>query len=487
MPAPNSAPILSVIGLGKLGIPMVACLAAKGFRVIGVDRDAPRVAAVQRGLAPIAEPLVQQMFDAHRANFSATTDTAAAVDVADITFIIVPTPSMADGTFTNKFVLEACRAVAGSLQRKTRYHLVVITSTVMPGSTSGVIADTLVKLSGKTLGRDFGLCYAPEFIALGSVVRNFLNPDFLLIGECDDQAGAMLSELYQQVCDNHPPVMRMSPVNAELTKIAVNTYVTTKISFANMLASVCEGLPGGDVDVVTQALGLDSRIGPKYLKGAVAFGGPCFPRDTLAFAALARSVDAAAGLAQATDEMNQNVTQRLAQRVIAELDHHGVAPAAPPSSPISNPPCVAILGLAYKPDTDVVECSPGLLLAQTLSERGVTVIGHDPLAGKSAARALGKRITIVDDLDAVVRDAQVMVLTTPWPQYRALPEVVLRHDPARRWRPLIIDCWRMLDAAALAGSARYIALGMGPAQDAPLPIRMFNQQLNDIIAVRAAG
>jgi UDPglucose 6-dehydrogenase len=199
------------------------------------------------------------------------------------------------------------------------------------------------------------MCYNPEFIALGSVIRDFLNPDFVLIGESDERSGQVLEGIYRQVCENDPPIVRMNFINAELTKLAVNTFVTTKISFANMLARICERLPGADVDVVTRALGLDSRIGAKYLKGAVSYGGPCFPRDNLALIATARKVGAPADIAEATDRFNRWQVGWLADLVWAYLPEGGV---------------VGILGLAYKPNTDVVEESVGLLLAGELGARG---------------------------------------------------------------------------------------------------------------------
>src|SRR5205823_399946 len=153
-----------------------------------------------------------------------------------------------------------------------------LTSTVLPGSTRYGLLPVLEGASGKRCGRDFGLCYSPEFIALGTVIKDFLRPDFLLIGESDSAAGDQLQDLYRDVCETQPPVARMSWVNAELTKIAVNTYVTMKITFANSLAMLCQRLPGGDIDAVTSALGLDSRIGPRYLKAGLGYGGPCFPR-----------------------------------------------------------------------------------------------------------------------------------------------------------------------------------------------------------------
>ena len=248
-------------------------------------------------------------------------------------------------------------------------YLVALCSTVMPGTTGGQLLPALEAHSGKTCGVDFGLCYNPEFIALGSVIHDMLNPDMILIGESDARSGSLLEKMYKGMCDSDPRIQRMNFVNAELTKISVNTFVTTKISYANMLAEMCETLPGAEVDVGTSAIGCDSRIGRKYLKGALGYGGPCFPRDNIAFSALARANGVPALLAEATDQVNRRQVERLVELVVSRIPKNGTA---------------GVLGLSYKPETEVVEESQGLDLAQRLLKRGVRVIAFDPAAMNNA-------------------------------------------------------------------------------------------------------
>ncbi len=248
-------------------------------------------------------------------DLTATQNIEEATRSTQITFIVVATPSEPNGGFSLRFVLPVCEAIGRVLRSKTEFHLICLTSTVLPGMTGGEVLETLERASGKQVGRDFGLCYSPEFIALGSVIRDFLNPDFLLIGESDSRSGDLLESLYQQVCQNSPAVARMNFVNAEMAKLAVNTYITTKISFANMLARICEQIPEANVDVVTKAIGLDSRIGGKYLKGAISYGGPCFPRDNLALTHLAHEIGAPADIAEATHRFNLSQVSWLADLV----------------------------------------------------------------------------------------------------------------------------------------------------------------------------
>jgi UDPglucose 6-dehydrogenase len=251
---------LAVVGLGKLGAPLLAVLASRGFDVCGVDLNATTVEMINAGAAPIKEPLLQELIAANRSRIRATSDWQSAITESDISFIIVPTPSGADGGFKNDYVLEAVENIARVLRHKSGYHLVVVNSTTMPGSVDGIIRRRLELTSGRKVGQDIGLCYNPEFVALGSVIEDLQHPDFVLIGQSDERAGALLSQVYRRVVGPATPISHMSCINAELAKISVNTFVTMKISFANLLSEICEGFAGADADVVTRAIAQDSRI-----------------------------------------------------------------------------------------------------------------------------------------------------------------------------------------------------------------------------------
>ncbi|MGH7108677.1 MAG: nucleotide sugar dehydrogenase, partial [Acetobacteraceae bacterium] len=319
-----------------------------------------------------------------------------------------------------------------------------ITSTVMPGSTGGPIRAALEEASGRRVGKTIGLTYNPEFIALGSVVRDLSHPDMVLIGESDPRAGAMLESLYRGLVGEAKTIQRMNWVNAEIAKISVNTFVTTKISYANMLAELCEKLPGADVEVVTDALGKDSRIGPKYLKGALGYGGPCFPRDNVAWSALARSLGAGAEIAQATDAVNRRQVERVVALVRA---------SRPPEA------SVAVLGMAYKPGTPVIEQSQGVMIAERLTEAGYRVLLSDPLALEHTAAALGEGAVAVSDPASAIAHADVVVIAAPMPAYAALRA---EHFATRGARKTVIDCWRILDSG-IADVAQVTAIGRGPA------------------------
>jgi UDPglucose 6-dehydrogenase len=435
---------ISVVGLGKLGTPLAACLASKGFNVIGVDTDPVKIEWLSSGKVPFFEPGLQEMVQSNRERLMFTQEIDGAVISSSVTFIVVATPSEPDGSFSLCHVLSACEGIGRALRAKQGFHLFVLTSTVMPGATGNAVQRALENASGKRCGLDFGLCYNPEFIALGSVIHDFLNPDFILIGESDGRSGQMLEALYGAVCENSPPVVRMNFVNAELTKISVNTFVTTKISFANMLAGICERLPQANVDVVTSALGLDSRIGRKYLKGAVGYGGPCFPRDNRALAALAHQIGTKASLAEMTDEVNRREVQRLASLIKSRMSNHGT---------------LGVLGLAYKPHTDVAEQSQGLLLAEALASENISVVAYDPAAMANAQRALNGRVRMAGSVEACVHEADVIAIMTPWDCFKLLePRLLYRPSRPR----VLIDSWRLLDPERFAKVTEYVSLGVGP-------------------------
>jgi len=434
---------LSIIGLGKLGAPMAAVMAHKGHTVVGVDLNPAFVSALNQGRAPVLEPGLAEMIQANHERLSATQDCEAAVLATEATFIMVPTPSGEDGRFSMRLVLDAAEKIGKALRKKKDWHLVVLSSTVMPGCTAAGLVPALEAHSGKKCGFDFGVCYNPEFIALGSVIRDMLNPDMILIGESDEHSGKLLEDLYTHVCESNPRINRMNYVNAELTKLSVNTFVTTKISYANMLAEVCETLPGADVDTVTRAIGCDSRIGQKYLRGAMGYGGPCFPRDNVAFSALARTNGAPALLAEATDQLNRRQAPRLAELVCSRLPADGT---------------VGILGLSYKPNTGVIEESQGLRLAQHLLSVGTAVIVYDPAAMENARQQLSGKVTFAQSAAECVRKADAFAVTTPWAEFGAISPADLKRTDGS---VLVLDCWRMLDRSAFMTVSDYRLIGVG--------------------------
>lgn len=417
---------VSVVGLGKLGASMVAGFASRGLAVIGVDVDENVVNDLNNGVAPVRESGLQGLIDENCCRIRATLSTDEAVLNSDITFVIVPTPSAEDGSFSTSFAEKAFEKIGRALKKKDSYHVIVLTSTVMPGATRKTLLPILEKFSGKSCGKDFGLCYSPEFIALGTVIRDFLNPDFYLIGQFDDRSGDALQEINDKVSLNRAPSKRLSIENAELAKISINSYVTMKITFANILSEICEQLPGGDVDQVSDALGMDSRIGRKYLTGGMGFGGPCFPRDNVAFSYLAEKAGVDSSVPMANHSFNSGLATRLALKISK------IAEKRKP---------VGVLGLSYKPMSHVIEESSGIILCQELVKLGFSVNVHDPLALDDARGALSDSVKFYCDANQCIEHSNFVIIANPDPAYKNLDWKALA---STRGLLKIYDCWRFL-------------------------------------------
>jgi UDPglucose 6-dehydrogenase len=401
---------LAVFGLGKLGLPLAALLASKGHRVIGVDpNESNRMAAAGTGSLWEEEGLAR-MLARHRERITTTADASVAVENSTMALVIVPTPSDCSGAFSNEFLLGAIKQIGTALRGSSKRYDVVVVSTVMPGSTHGPLRAQLEKASLRKLGPELSLLYSPLFIALGSVIRNLRTPDLVLIGEEHEQSdpGSRLAEVWTSVHTKSPrrQIHRLPWAGAEITKLSINSFVTTKIAFANWVAQIAEGYqvePAG----VLAAIGSDTRIGPRYLSYGMPFGGPCFPRDNQAMAVVGEQLGLSGSLPRATQTLNQAQQERLYQSVVMQARGGKVA----------------VLGLAYKPGTAVTEESSGLRLAQALHENGHTVVVHDPMVTqqtllqvKTVREAVAQAQVVVVASQAYERvevDAETVVVN-PW-------------------------------------------------------------------------
>ena len=436
----------SVVGMGKLGLPMAAVHASRGYEVVGIDSNEWLVNELSEGRCPINETGLSKLLEDVKGKLSFTLDYSTAIRDTDVTFIIVPTPSGKDGKFSNDYVLSAVKSIGRELKEKQSYHLVVVVSTVMPGTMENVVKPALEETSGKKCGEGFGLCYSPEFVALGSVIKNMLNPDAILIGESDEKAGDILEGIYKRVCVNNPPVRRTGWWNAEFAKLSLNVYITTKISLANVYAQVCERMTDGDVDAVTGFLGMDSRIGVKYLSGGLAFGGPCFGRDNRALIAFTSDLGIDCPIQSSVERFNQTYTAGIVSRAIKILGN--------PRNKV-----VSVLGLTYKPDTDVVEESASLEIVRLLCKAGAEVKVFDPAGMENAKKEFGKlKVIYANSIPLCIKDSDLCILAVPWGIFKTLSYDVFI-DLMRQL--VVLDCWRMLDGKDLQkAGVEYYAVGV---------------------------
>lgn len=438
---------ISVLGIGKLGLPLAACLANKGYRVIGLDLNQSVVQTVNQGRSPYYEPGLAELINSCHEHLSATDDYQYAIDNSDISFIVVPTPSKPDGSFSTQYVETSAEQIAAKLKKKNGFHLIVVTSTVLPGVCRGTLIPLLERVSGKKCGKDFGLCYSPEFIALGSVIRDFTNPDVVLIGESDPKSGELLSAIYRKVCPNQPPIVRTNVDNAELAKISLNAFITMKITFANTLAEIAEKIPGGDADVLSQMLGFDSRIGRKYLTGGTAYGGPCFPRDNKAFSSVAKRLGCQAKLSTTTDEVNGDQVSRIVQLITQKLGE------------LSGKK-VAILGLTYKANTDVVEEAAPVKIAASLKQKGAELSVYDPAGMENARKILGTDgIHYAGSIAGCLKNSELCLVATLWDEFKKLTPADFIQNMKN---PRLLDCWRAFNRPEFKEKIDYFAIGLAP-------------------------
>jgi UDPglucose 6-dehydrogenase len=437
---------ISVIGLGKLGACIAATIAHKGFHVIGIDINEDAVEKINNSEPPVYEPGLKDMIVNNKSKLTATTNIEEAIKSTDVSFIITPTPSKEDGRFSLKYVKGAIRGIGKALKNKDSYHLIVIISTIMPGSTELKIIPLLEEISGKECGKDFGVCYSPTLVALGSIIRNLLEPDLIILGEGDERAGDLLLEFYQNYIENVAPIYRMNLINAEISKITLNAYITTKISFVNTLAELCEKLPNADVDVITETIGSDPRIGKKYFKGGLSFGGPCFPRDTTAFATLLKNVEVEPYQIKATEIQNKTVVDRIVKVIEKGINLLN----------LSDRVTIVIFGLTYKPGTVFTGESPSINIVKALLNKDVSIFVHDPIALDAAKEELKDQVQYLNDIKEGIKLADIVVFTDQDKKYLNLDPSVFTQDSKKR---VIIDIWRNFKYLDDYTGLHYIPIG----------------------------
>ena len=309
----------------------------------------------------------------------------------------------------------------------------------MPGTIERELVPAIARASGRTAGEGFEVCYDPDFVAIGETVNGFLKPELVIIGETSVAAGSRVEAVHRSVCQNTPHIARMSIASAEVAKVALNAYITLKISFANHLGNICERVPGSDVDAITHAIGTDSRISRKYFTGGMAFGGTCFPRDTVAYKMLSRTVGLPSPLMDAAEAVNEVQNAQLLDTVLSSRTDSGV---------------VGVIGVAFRTDTPVITGSPAVDLIEALVARGISVVVFDPLAQDAAYEQFGAAISYADSLEDCLSRSEVVVVTH---RSRAFKSAIESYAASR---PLtIVDCWRLLDPARVAAPMRVRQLG----------------------------
>lgn len=392
---------IAVIGTGYVGLVTGACFAEFGVDVTCVDVDADKIQRLEAGVMPIYEPGLEQLVtknvQAGRLRF--TTKVKEAVEQALVIFLAVGTPPMSDGSPDLSFVESAARSVAEHMNG----YKVIVTKSTVPIGTGERIRKLIREHQRSPLA--FGIVSNPEFLREGAAINDFMRPDRVVIGSADEEAIAIMRDLYRPLYLIEAPVVITSLEAAELIKYAANAFLATKISFINEIANLCEKI-GCDVHDVARAMGMDKRIGSKFLHPGPGFGGSCFPKDTRALAAVAQEFGAESLIVDAVIEVNRRQRSIMLPKIESLV------------GPVSGK-TIAILGLAFKPETNDIREAPAQEIIRGLLERGAKVRAYDPVAIEETAKVLSEVEYAEDEYEAV-KDADALVIVTEWNQFRAL-------------------------------------------------------------------
>ncbi len=445
----RNKPKLSFIGLGYVGLTTAACFASKGFITLCYDIDQNKMEKISKGEAPFYEPGLEELLKTTISNktLQLANNSHDAVMNSDITFITVGTPSKPDGDIDLTYVQKAAQDIGQALRKKKEWHLVVVKSTVTPTTTEELIKPILERESGKKCGEDFGLCMNPEFLREGNAVEDTLNPDRIIIGECDPKSGEELEKIYREFYgSNTPPILRTSPVNAELIKYANNAFLAMKVSFINMIANLCQKLPGADVEHVAAGIGLDKRIGPYFLKAGPGWGGSCWPKDLQALRLFFQKAGVEAPLINATLEVNEEQPQKivmLAEEILGSLRGKRVA----------------ILGLAFKSGTDDIRGAVSLKIIKELKNRGAAMKVYDPKAMQNVRKELGDNVEYASSSKECLAEAELAIILTDWPEFNNLRPEDFRNLMNKAQ---VLDARRIYNISKfLSEGVRISAIGLG--------------------------
>ena len=386
---------VSFIGLGYVGLTTAICFASKGMEVTGYDTDLEKIKKLKEGKLTIFEPGLEDLFKSTKVNF--TEDPEHAIRNSDIVFITVGTPSNEDGSINLSYVKSAAKTIGENLNE---YKVIVVKSTVIPGTTMGPVREEIERASGKKCCKDFGLVMNPEFLKEGTAVKDTFYPDRLVIGESDKKAGDIVLNLYSSFYNVLPPLVRTTPENAELIKYANNSFLAIKVSFANMMARLCMKIPGADVDTVMKGIGLDKRIGPDFLNAGIAWGGSCFPKDLKALVIFAKEKGVSLDLVEAALRLNNRGPKDIVEILEKEIGN-------------LKGKKVGVLGVSFKPNTNDTRESPSLRLIEELISKEAKVVACDP-------KAIASEINVNREVSKCLEKVDAVILATEWEDYKKL-------------------------------------------------------------------
>ncbi|MFX1558817.1 MAG: UDP-glucose dehydrogenase family protein [Promethearchaeota archaeon] len=406
---------VAILGTGFIGLCSAACFAQKNIKVLASTHNEKKASIINEFKSPFFEEGLAEMLIEIKEQkpelLKCLTNPVQAVLDTDISMITQGTPMRPDKSINLGFIESTAKEIGEALKNSDKYRLVVVRSTVVPGTTRNLVGKIITEISGKEPGKDFGLCMQPEFLAEGRSIEDTLRPDRIIIGEIDERSGAMLQEFYEYFYGDYLkncPIKRMNLESAELVKYGNNCLLSTKISYANEFANLAELVPNVDVVQVMEGVGLDYRINHRFLGAGVGFGGACFHKDVNAITQWSRSMGYTSKILEAVLERNDLRAIRIidiAEGLIGKLEGKKVT----------------LLGLSFKPGTDDMREAPSIRVINELIRRNVTdIIGYDPKAKESAKEAIGDKINYAESIEEALKDSECAFLITDWDEFKRL-------------------------------------------------------------------
>lgn len=431
---------VSIIGTGYVGLVSGVCLSEKGHRVVCIDNDESKVDKINQSISPIYEDGLDDLLASNIGErLSASTDTYKAIINSDVSLLVVGTPFDGD-EIDLKYVCQVAKEIGMALKDKNDYHVVIVKSTVVPGTTDDIVMPIIEKYSNKKAGADFGLGMNPEFLREGMAIDDFMYPDRIVLGGIDEQTHEKMSELYAPF--SGVDILKTNNKTAEMIKYTSNSLLATLISFSNEIGNLCAELGGIDALNVMKGVHLDKRVSPildngkrimpaitTYLEAGCGFGGSCFPKDVKALISHGKSVGQAMHLLNSVI----NINHMQPYEIINRLKKH---------YPVLDGVKISVLGLAFKPGTDDMRESPAIPIVNEILEKNAVVRAYDPVAEDEAKKIFNnERIIYCDSVKSALEDSEVVLLLTRWDEFSKLPDIIR----SMRVPPLLIDGRRMID------------------------------------------
>ena len=432
---------IAIVGLGFVGLTFASVLASKGFKVIGIDTDIKKSRQIADGIPPFYEDDLEKTLKIGLKKNLAITNNFSSIIDCDVIFITVGTPQKKDGSIELAMIKRAVTVIGKTISKTRKNPIILVKSTVTPGTMQHVICPILEKQSGKKAGKDFGLISNPEFLQESSAIKDTKFPHVIVLGGYQTKFMSKMKKIFANL---HPkiPIIITNHQTAEMIKYANNSFLATKISFINQLANICQNTPGANIDDIAKTIGLDPRIGNLFLNAGPGYGGSCLPKDMKALINFANKAGIKPKLLDAVEQIN---LKQLEQIMIMLEEKLGTLRSKR----------ITILGTAFKPNTDDIRDSVGIELIKKLLKKRATVTIYDPKSMNNTMKVFGDKIFYAKSLPSSLNNSECLIIMTQWKQFEILNNKLIKSMK----RKLVVDCRRILSKKIL--DADYYAIGIG--------------------------